>query len=208
MKLSFNTSELFQSKTAEKYLTTILPRLQEKKVQSFTTLTLTLITIAFFGLFAISPTLSTITDLQKQISDSEFVNESLQTKITNLTALQESYIQIKPDLPFVLNAIPQQPQLALFVSQVQAIGQLSNVQISQAQTLPVDIGDQPNPTKYTTFAFSLDVTGTHDGIFTFLNKLTSYNRLIGIDILSLTNSQNVQGEYRVNIRGKAFFKTN
>ena len=84
MKLAINKNSLFSAPDT-KYLIALLPRLREKKIQTFTTLALTLITFTVFSVFAISPTLGTITDLQKQISDSQFVNQQLQTKITALS---------------------------------------------------------------------------------------------------------------------------
>lgn len=208
MKLSLPTAQILKSGKAEQYLTTILPRLAEKKVQSYTTIVLSLVTIAFFGIFAIGPTLSTITDLQKQVDDSTFVDQQLGQKINTLTALQEAYTLLKPDLPVVFDAIPQQPDLALFVSQIQGIGKLTNVQVSNAQTLPVDVGNQTVSGKFTTFAFSLDVNGTRQEVFDFLDKLTTYNRLVSIDILSLTSAQTTTDSYRVSVRGKAYFKPN
>ena len=95
--LNFNLNNLKKPQQSKLFLS-LLPTLKEKKMRQFTTLALTFITIAFFGFFAITPTVNTISELQKQLDDSNFVNDALQKKIANLTTLQTTYTQIQPDL--------------------------------------------------------------------------------------------------------------
>lgn len=197
---------IFQIPEAEKYLSAILPRLAEKRVKSFTTITLALLTLSFFGIFAISPTLSTIADLQKQISDSEFVNQQLRQKITNLTLLQDSYKKIQNSLPVLYNAVPANPDATVLVGQLQTIAQNSHVTLIHIQTLAVDVGSSPT-TQFGSFAFAIDISGTYANIKTFLQTLTSFNRLITLDALSLTKSTANDNIYSLSLRGRAYFKT-
>lgn len=203
--MNVKTKNPFQIPEAEKYLSSLLPRLQEKRVQSFTTITLSLITLSFFGIFAIAPTLSTITDLKKQISDNEFVNQQLQQKISNLTALQTVYQKIQGDLPVVYAAIPEDPQVTQLVGQLQTIAQQSQVTLQNIQTLPVDIS-ATTTTQYNSFTFAMDVVGPYDNIQTFLQTLTGFNRITTIDALAITKPLSQQGSYTLSIRGKAYFK--
>lgn len=205
MKLKAEKS-LFQIPQAEKYLSAILPRLAEKRVQSFTTITLSLVTLSFFGIFAISPTLSTIADLQKQISDSQFVNDQLSTKIINLTNLQVSYKQIQKSLPVLFNAIPYNPDVTVLIGQLQQIAKQSNVTLNHVQTLPVDVSNSTN-TKYNSYSFALDVSGSSEDIQNFLNTIVNFNRLITVDAVSLSQSSTITDSYTLSFRGKAYFKT-
>lgn len=203
--MSGKTKNIFQLPEAEKYLSSLLPRLQEKRVQSFTTITLSLITLSFFGIFAISPTLSTITDLQKQISDSDFVNQQLQQKIANLTALETSYQKIQNDLPVVYAAIPENPQVTELVGQLQTIAQESQVTLQNIQTLPVDIS-ATTTSQYNSFTFAIDVVGSYENLQTFLQTLTGFSRITTIDALALTKPLSQPGSYTLSIRGKTYFK--
>ncbi len=180
MKIAFDKS-LINSATAEKYLSTIVPTLQEKKVQSFTMIALTLLSISFFGIFAISPTFSTIVDLQKQINDYTFVSQQLTNKITALASLQQQYQIIKPNLPIVYNAIPLTPDLATFVGEVQALSSTSDLSLNNIQTFPVDFTNSTSIGLYNTFTFSLDASGDYTNITQFLSALTSFDRLLVIE---------------------------
>ena len=85
------TNSLFKKLQQKKYFQ-MLPDFKEERTRKFTTLVFTLLALSFFGLFAISPTLSTIANLNKQLSDNEFVDSQLQNKINNLYTLQQDYV--------------------------------------------------------------------------------------------------------------------
>ena len=195
---------LWQFPQAEKYLSTILPRLQEKRMQSFTTLVLLFITLSFFGFFAISPTLSTIADLQKQISDQQFVDQQLQQKITNLSNLEVSYKKIQNDLPVLYAAIPKNPNVTVLIGQMQTIAQKANVTLINVQSLPVDVS-QTTKVQYNSFVFTLNVTGSYANISTFLQDVTSFNRIITLEAISLSQINNTDN-YNLSLRGDAYFK--
>lgn len=201
------SKNLFQIPQAEKYLQVLLPRLEEKRFRSFTTIVFSLFTLSFFSIFAIAPTLSTITDLKRQISDSEYVNQQLQQKITNLTQLQTQYKKIQPDLPIIYGAIPQDPAVTQLVGELQTVAQDSNVTLKNIQTLPVDISGKTSST-YNSFTFTIDVLGTYAQIQTFLKTLTSFDRIVTIDAMSLTKPLSQTDGYSLSVRGKAYFQTN
>src|SRR6185312_3226620 len=203
MKLT-TKNKLFQIPQAEKYLGVFLPRLQEKRVQSFTTITLSLLTLSFFGFFAIGPTLSTIADLKKQIADSQFVNEQLQQKIANLTALQASYKKLGTDVSVVYTVIPEDPDVTDLVGQLQTLAQQAGVTIVNIQTLPVDVS-ATSTTPYNSFSFAMDTSGSYANLKIFLQKITNFNRIITLDALSLTKPVVNQDIYTMSIRGKAYF---
>lgn len=205
MKLKIDASFL-KNAPDTKYLVALLPRLKEKRVQNFTTLTLTLITFSIFAVFAISPTLGTITDLQKQISDSQFVNDQLQKKITALSLLQDNYTRLKPQLPAVMDAVPTTSNIAAFLGQLQTVAASSDVVVDRVQTLPVDFGTTDPLAKYTTFSFAIDVEGSQDNSILFLKNITNFSRLISIDALSFGKASRIAQTYQMSLRGKAYFQ--
>lgn len=204
MKLSFDKSFL-EHAPDNKYLVALLPKLQQKKIQVFTTLTLTLITFSVFSLFAISPTLGTITDLKKQISDNQFVNDQMTKKITALSLLQDNYTRLKPQLPALYNAVPTDANLAMFLGQLQAIADISNVSVNRVQTLPVDFSATDNTT-YTTFAFAIDVQGTKETTVQFLKNVTSFSRVISLESLTFGKATRLANIYQLSLRGRAYFQ--
>ena len=142
-----------------KYLA-LMPDLRQEKAKKFTTIVLTLITSIILGLFAISPTLSTIANLQKQINDDQFVDQKLQEKINDLTTLQQNYADIQNDLPVIYAAIPNSTQIPILVGEIQSIAQDSSLKLDSFQTYEVDLS-KPTSKNYSSFDFGFSGEGTY-----------------------------------------------
>lgn len=191
-----------------KLFLSLIPSFKEERTRKFTTLALSFITIAFFGLFAINPTVGTISDLQKQIDDSTFVNQALQKKIANLTTLQDSYSQIQSQLTPIYDAIPATPALDTLAGQIHQIAQQTGIGINRVQTLPVDLSATATAAApYLSYAFSVEAQGTIDQLRSFVQQLASFNRLVTFDTISYTRVGRLDPTFRVTVRGKAYFKS-
>jgi Tfp pilus assembly protein PilO len=200
------SNTLFKNLQKKKYFE-MLPDFKEDKVRKFTTLVFTILALSFFGLFAISPTLSTIANLNKQLSDNKFVDQQLQSKINNLYILQQKYTQLTPDLPSVFNSFPKNPQIPLLVAQIQSLAQSSNVAITGIQTFEVEVPNSIISTKkYYAFSFSIAANGSYDSISKFIDSMIKMQRIISINILSLSKNAEKDGTTQLNFKGTAYFK--
>lgn len=191
----------------ENFISSLFPRLQEQKTQQFTTLVMTLAAIGIFVFFAISPTLSTIAQLNKQLEDSQFVDQKLTEKITNLATLQQKYAKLQNDIPVVMDAIPTTPEMAILIGKIQSITEQSSVQLQRVQTFPVDVTTvKLPPTSSTAYGITFDVSGTPQQLGLFLSNLASFDRLLTIDNVSLVKQSPNDSTLRMTIKGKALFK--
>ncbi len=188
------------------YLETLLPRFKEERVRAFLTLATTLIAISIFSFFAINPTLTTIAQLKKQLSDDQFVDQKLVQKIANVSSLQQNYIQIQGSIPNVLSAIPVNPDIPLLSADIQAIGQASQVSVSRISTLPVLLTSDAPTNGFLTYTFNIAAEGSLTNMSHFINAVQSFNRITTIDNISLTKVGNSSNIVDVNIAGKAYFK--
>ena len=192
-----------------KYLA-FMPDLKQERTKKFTTIVLTLVASIILGLFAVSPTLSTIANLQKQIDDSTFVNQKLQEKINNLTTLQRKYADIQTDLPIITDAIPTSSQVPLLVAQIQTIAKNSNLKLNRFQTLEIDLSKAKvaSKTSYSSFDFGLSAQGNYQQITDFLNGLVNFQRIITITNISISKQTSADNGnvLQLSINGTAFFK--
>lgn len=185
----------------------MLPNFKEEKTKNFTTLILTLVALSFFGFFAISPTLSTIAQLRRQINDNEFVNKKLEQKITNLSLLQKEYTLLEKDLPIVFSAVPQTPTAPLLVAQIQFLALQSSLTITRLQVFQVELSKmQTDKNQPASFAFSLEAQGTTLQLTNFLNSLIRFERIITLENISLAKSSDKEEVLKLDIKGKAYFK--
>ncbi len=198
----------FEKKEKTMYFPT-LPYLTPERSQKFLGIILTLVTTAFFGFFAISPTVSTILKLQKEITDNQFVYDELDTKIKNLNALRKQYIDLQNDLFIITNAIAIQPDAPLLFAQIQSIAQTSNIKLSKLQNFEVEIikNDKAIGKNYYSFTFAIAGTGSSENIYNFVSRIASMQRIINIDGFTISNTTEQQNQsLGFNIQGRAFFK--
>ncbi|RJQ35882.1 hypothetical protein C4559_05990 [Candidatus Microgenomates bacterium] len=186
----------------------LLPDFKEERTQAFTTIALTLAAISIFGVFAISPTLSTIGNLKKQLDDNLFVEKKLEEKIANLSVLQLKYSLIEKDIPLILSLLPQKPNIPFFLGQLQSIAKSSNLNVTRIQSSQVDLTKPKDVLdKYSSFAFSLDgEASSYMEITDFLSKLLNFDRIITIDMLSINNKTEKKDVLKFSLRGRAYFK--
>lgn len=72
---------------------------------------LTIGLVMFLAIFAIRPTLVTMSDLIKEIDDKKLHDQKLEQKITALATAQSEYTSFEPRLPLLDQAISSKPKL-------------------------------------------------------------------------------------------------
>jgi len=204
--MQIQTNSLFKNLQKKKFFEA-LPNFKEERMQKFTTLVFTVTALSFFGLFAINPTLSTIANLNKQLSDNKFVDQQLQDKINNLYLLQQKYSQLTPDLPYVLDSFPKNPQVPLLVAQLQSLAQSSNIAITSLQTFEVEVPNSSVSTKkYYAYSFSISAGGSYENLSKFVNSVVKMQRIVSINILTLSRNTGEGPPTQLNFKGTAYFK--
>ncbi len=190
----------------------LIPIFKEEKTRNFTSLVLTIIAFSIFGFFAINPTIATIAQLKKQLSDSHFVYDKLDEKIKNLKSLQEQYILLGKDLSVVTIAIPQIPTVPRLTAQLQAVALNNHMIIKRLQVFQVELANaslnktsQKNSDYIGSFAFALDIEGSSSDITNFLSSLTNFERIVTIDTFVITKNTG-ENNNKLSLRGKSYFK--
>ena len=188
-----------------KYFPT-LPYLNQERTQKFVSIVLTLLALSLFGFFAINPTISTILKLQKELSDSKFVYDQLETKIKNLSELRDEYASLQNDLPTIVDAIPITPNAHLLFAQIQTIAKESNIKIRRLQNFEIEVlkNSKVPGKQYYSYSFSIAGDGSFKDISNFASILTNMQRIIDIGVFSITSQQSQSLGF--NIQGTAFFK--
>lgn len=207
------TNIILKKFAKELYLDKVFPAIREEKAQQFITVMLTLITIILFSIFAINPTIVTIVNLNKQLSDSHLVYTQLQTKINNLSILQIKYNDIQDDIPLVFEVLPNSPQTSQVLSKIQAIAISQHLAIIRMETAS-PLAPLAKTVQVAPFAFSLVLQGTQNDLFTFMHRFSNFDRMVTIDkVLITTPNTTTQPSatqqttvVQLSIDGKAYYK--
>jgi Tfp pilus assembly protein PilO len=200
--------KFFHELSKKKYLAYLhsLPDFRQEQTQTYLTIALTIFAFSFFGLFAISPTLSTIGELRKQIDDSKYIDQQLQNKISSMTALENQYGQLSPQIPLLLQAIPATPDVPTLIGQIRALGSENNVDITQVSTDMVQLASQTKTSpKLQTYAVTISASGDYTQLSSFYQSLVHFKRLLILDSLTLIRQQDTTG-LKLTVRALTYFK--
>lgn len=186
----------------------LIPNFKQEKTQKYITIILTLIASIILGIFALSPTLSTIVNLRKQLKDDRFVEQKLAEKINNLSVLQQKYSSLKENLPIIYDAVPKNSQITLLIAQLQALANESSIQLADLQTFQVDLSHASLSTKkFASYDFGVSVKGNYQNMLIFINKIANFQRVITIENISITKVTEINTtDLQLNIKGTAYFK--
>lgn len=177
----------------------------KKEAGAYLYLILTFFAVSFFGLFALKPAFSTITTLQKQLADNKNVYKALQTKISALHSLSQQYVTLEKNLPLVYQAIPISSEIPLLTGQMQVLARDNNLSLNQFATNQIEYYPLSIRDKLYGYSFSLEVIGQEQDINDFLNKVTSFSRIISIE--RVTTGKTEDGHLSLSLSGKAYFET-
>ena len=204
MKVKANN--IFKNIQIDKYVE-MLPDFKQERTQQITTIALTLAALSFFGIFAINPTLSTITRLSKELDDSKFVEEQLERKINNISLLQKSFTQIQDEVFYATDAIPVSAEAPLLAAQIQALATRANVSIISLQVFEIEVTKaNEGANSYNSFSFNVSARGSREELIEFMNLLSNMQRILTLDVASLTKTGSEGDVFQLNINGSAHFK--
>lgn len=168
-------------------------------------LVFTFATMTFFGIFAINPTLTTITELQRKLQDLQLVDDTLTQKINTLSLLNNKYSQLSGDVAIVENAVPQTANATYFMGQIQTVIAQSSVTLERVSFGALTLSSTP-PIEEGDFAFSIQVSGTFSQVNAFLENLTMFDRIVTLKNLTITKQSAGNATMNVGVEGAAYFK--
>lgn len=190
-----------------RYYTYIAPVIRHPFVRSVAPQIFNLVTLTIFILFAIRPTVSTITTLQQEIDNHQQVLNGLNSKIQNLATAKATLETMSPTTRQTINAaIPSQANVPTLVAQLQA--SLANqASISALQIAPTVLYDTaPSSTKSAQLRevkFSYNVTGSYPSLVQLLRSIGTISRTINIDNVMISKQASVGAT--LSVSGKAYF---
>lgn len=176
----------------------------KKRTTAYTYLILTLFTVSFFGFFAIKPTLSTISTLQKEKSDSQQVLEELNKKLAALQTLSAQYEQMgAPTINLINAAVPPSPQIPELTRKIEVIAHENNLDVRRLDFGSIEIFPQTkSDSPIFSFIFTISAEGNTSDVNHFISKLINIDRIITLEQVT---TNNIEGLQDASITGRAYF---
>jgi Tfp pilus assembly protein PilO len=165
--LTINSNELFSfldKKREDRYFYRLIE------------ITITVVVITLFLVFAVRPSVLTISALIGEIKTKEEVSTQMRKKINNVVIAQEVYAQIQEKYQLVESALPESPQYAQLTEQIVSAGAYSQ---SPVTNISFDI----NTKSANTLPLSFSQTSGFLNSINFLDKLNKNRRIFQINNL-------------------------
>jgi len=192
-----------QFKKAYKRLLDYLSKVDQERLKEYIYISLTLFTVSFFILFAISPTLNTVANLNKQYDDNKLIYDALKQKRKDLASLDTQYEALKSDIDFVYSAIPKSTKIPKLTRQVENIAASNDLKITKLAFGTIEIYPNVKTTPIYSFSFTVSVAGSRENANKFISDLINFDRIVGID--SIQTGTNQDKQYQLSFTGKAYF---
>ncbi len=137
--------------------------------------------VIFLGIFAIQPTLVTMSDLIKEREEKIALEEKLEKKIVSLQTVQEVYSQIEPQLYLLDEAIPKQPQLIKLLKIIEKTATDKKVIINSisSEEIPDEVeapASAKNGLQQVDLPITLNLSGDYISIRAFVEELRKTRR--------------------------------
>lgn len=150
--------------------------------------------VVFLGIFAIKPTLLTMSDLIKEIEDKKKLTEQLEKKIAALGSAQALYLSLEDRLSVLDEAIPSQPNLITSLKIIEKLATDNNVVIENmsVSTIPDEVITPTTTPKLKRMPLpaTISVTGDYLEIRAYVEALKKVRRSIVIDTVTFNIEEN------------------
>jgi Tfp pilus assembly protein PilO len=177
-------------------ITRLLTDFYQKPVaQVSVELVFSIVAVIVFAVFAIRPTLLTMSDLIKEMNDKETLNQALIQKVASLSSAQAQYANIQDQLAVLDQAIPPTPRLGEAVAIMEKLASEDKLLIKSLQSNEVPREDSTATGSAEKTRISKPITITVEGdyptIRKFVTDLQGVRRAFVIDsvVFSLTDEQ-------------------
>lgn len=179
---------------------------KSKKAASYFTLTISLISLSFFGLFAIRPTLVTAISLIKNIQDLKKLYTDYETKIGSVVRANTELEQIRSSLPLIDAALPANASFSKLTQAIEKFAQRENFTIIQLQIESAPISTLPPGSKTYSLGFNLVGTGSYPAISAFLSHLINWKRIVRINSLEFIQEGGTDGNLRLSLKATTYYE--
>lgn len=179
-----------RNSTYQRYFLNIISLYRQRRdIKAYLELLLSVISISILIVFAIKPTVVTITDLITRINSEKETANSLDTKIKNLGIAQNLYNQEESNINLLNSAVPDNADVATYIRQIEGLIQKNSLNTTSITVSQVPlIGSSSISTNATAgVSSSITVSGTYENLQNFIKDLENLRRpaiLTKVNLLS------------------------
>ncbi len=185
-KLTINTTRISNTQIQEE----LKIFYQNPIAQVSTQLLATIALVVFFAVFAIRPTILTMTQLSKDISEKQEIDKKLTQKSAALSTLSTEYNKMKSDIPILNTSIPSTPDFDGTLRRIEKVASENNIIFSslRSKKIPEDNLELSAQPSINSFPITFSAKGTFLDLKKFFDTILTMDRLVVLENVSFTTS--------------------
>ncbi len=144
--------------------------------------------VIFLGLFAVQPTLVTMSDLIQEIEEKREISQQLTQKVAALSTAQSEFAALGSQLTLLEEAVPSEPQVIKTLKIIEKLATENKVIITS-----LSLSQVPEPSesasatlKQEALPIQVAVTGDYPAIRQFAESLLDSRRLLHIETINFS----------------------
>lgn len=150
----------------------------------------TFILITFFLLFALRPTIITISALKGDIESKKILKEELRNKINKVITAQDLFSQVQERYQVVNSSLPDKPNYYESSAIIQQIGQKYGVS-AESMAFNLDAGEVKEDPGIQAYNVSVGVNGPFTNALSFATEILKNRRTDYISALNFVNATEI-----------------
>ncbi|OGF98836.1 hypothetical protein A2153_05230 [Candidatus Gottesmanbacteria bacterium RBG_16_38_7b] len=183
------------------------PVVKNHKAASYFTITLSLFSLSFFGMFAIRPTLITAVSLVRELKDLNNLSLDYENQISSIITAQSEYEKIRNSITLLDKALPRGSEFTKFAKTMERLAVKNEITLNQLQIDAAPISIKKNTDSLNNINFILIAIGHYEKINSFLNDVVNSLRIITINSLDFSpEGGTVSGTLRMTMKGRAYYE--
>ncbi len=180
----------YKGGTYQKYLQNIVILYKQRQdLRSYLEILLSVVTIIIFVIFAIKPTLVTITDLITKIQSQQETSNKLDEKIKNLGTAQNLYAKEESKINILQEAVPDNPDVAGYIRQIEGLIKKENLTTLNLGASQVDLTGASVSAQI--LGTTISVSGDHTKLENLMKNIENLRRPSNLIKISESISENI-----------------
>lgn len=169
-------------------------------------LIITIFTVIFLAIFAIQPTITTMSALVKNIEDKQKVDQELTKKAAALSTLNSELAPLKSQVRMLNSAIPNEPDIDGILRRIEKIASGRPIVLTSIQSNKTPKDEDPDRKgvpELSTLTLQIGVKGSYLDIKDFLEAILKIDRQFTVVSLSISTQKNLQFSQTTNDQGSS-----
>jgi len=182
---------------------------EKEELWRYAEVVITLVTISFFIIFAIRPTVRAISGLLSEINNKEELSRKMRSKVNNVVEAQTNFAEIQEKIFLLDDSFPENYQLAQGASDLVGLALEDQLAVRGFSFSPVFFPpvDLEKGDTVSGISFNMSLRGSYQQAKAFVGRVKQLKRLVKVDrySLSIPKKQKESGLLDVFLSGKLFY---